>query len=314
MTDIYPDKLKKILITGVSGFLGRAIANHFSHRGILVYGVDRSPVENAPIADLKAYSALALPKPRFESLLAEWKPQAVIHCAGSASVPQSMQNPAEDYQQGPALSFFVLDAIRRILPECTFLLLSSAAVYGNPVRTPVREDDALAPISAYGFHKWQSELICQEFTKLYGLKTASARVFSAYGPGLRRQVMWDIAQKVLTQNDIILQGDGSESRDFLHSADIARALECILQSAPLQGEAYNVASGEETRIDALAAMIVAHLAPAAVVKFSGVRLPGVPKNWRADIHRLATLGFQPRIHLQNGVAEFLEWNQNETKS
>jgi UDP-glucose 4-epimerase len=307
MTDI-----KCILITGVSGFLGRAIAHHFSRRGILVYGVDRASVENAPIADLKAYSALTLPEPRFDSLLAEWQPQAVIHCAGRASVPQSMQNPAEDYRQGPALSFYVLDAIRRITPECVFLLLSSAAVYGNPVRLPIREDDPLAPISVYGFHKWQSELICQEFTRLYGQKTASARVFSAYGIGLRRQVMWDIAQKVLTQNEIILQGDGSESRDFLHSVDIANALDCILHSAPLHGEAYNVASGEEIRIDTLAAMIVRRLAPTVAVKFSGALPAGTPKNWRADISFLLNLGYKPTIDLFSGVESFVTWVAKET--
>jgi UDP-glucose 4-epimerase len=308
MTDI-----KCILITGVSGFLGRTIAHYFSRRGVLVYGVDRSSTENAPAADLKAYTALTLPDPRFESLLAEWQPQAVIHCAGRASVPQSMQNPAEDYRQGPILSFFVLDAIRRIIPECSFLLLSSAAVYGNPIRLPIREDDPLVPISAYGFHKWQSELICQEFAALYGLKTACARVFSAYGPGLRRQVIWDLTYKALTQKEILLQGTGQESRDFIHAQDIAFALETILTQAPMQGETYNVANGEQIKISELCSMILNALNLDLPVQASGLAQPGAPLDWQADISRLVELGFTPTIPLLKGILSFVRWCREEIK-
>jgi UDP-glucose 4-epimerase len=304
---------KGILITGVSGFLGRAIAHHFSRRGKMVYGVDRSSMENAPTADLKAYVALTLPDPRFESLLAEWQPQAVIHCAGRASVPQSMQNPLEDFQQGPVLSFFVLDAIRRIIPECSFLLLSSAAVYGNPARLPICENDSLVPISAYGFHKWQSELMCQEFTSLYRVKTAYARVFSAYGPGLRRQVMWDLTYKALTQKEIFLQGTGQESRDFIHSHDIALALETILTQAPMQGEAYNIANGEQIKISVLCSMILNALNLDLPVRASGIVQPGMPLDWQADISRLLELGYASKIPLLKGVHSFVTWCRKEIK-
>jgi UDP-glucose 4-epimerase len=306
-------KIERILITGASGFLGRAIAHHFSRRGISVYGVGRSSIENAPTGDLTAYAALTLPEPRFEALLVEWRPQAIIHCAGRASVLQSMQNPAEDYQQGPSLTFFVLDAIRRIIPECAFLLLSSAAVYGNPARLPIREDDALEPISVYGFHKWQSELICREFTSLYGLKTACARVFSAYGPGLRRQVMWDLAHKALTQNEILLQGTGQESRDFIHAQDIALALEMILAHAPMRGEAYNVANGEQIKISMLCSMILNALNIDLSVQPSGIVQPGVPLNWQADISRLSALGYAPKIPFIEGVHSFMAWCRQEIK-
>ena len=157
--------MERILITGVSGFLGRVIARHFARQGCAVFGVDRASIENAPIADLKAYSALTLPEPCFESLLAEWQPQAIIHCVGRASVPQSMQNPAEDYQQGPVLTFFVLDALRRVVPECAFLLLSSAAVYGNPARLPVSEDDYPMSISAYLRQK--TDKLVTELSQIY---------------------------------------------------------------------------------------------------------------------------------------------------
>jgi UDP-glucose 4-epimerase len=303
--------MRTLLITGAAGFLGRACAHYFSRRGWQVYGVDRAAAENAPLADLQDYAMLALPHQGLIELLAKWQPQACIHAAGRASVQHSMQDPQTDFQEGPILTFHVLDSLRQAAPQCAFLFLSSAAIYGNPTSLPVSEEQPPAPLSAYGYHKWQSEILCQEYARVFGLKTASARLFSAYGPGLRRQVMWDILFKILTQEEVVLQGDGRESRDFIHSMDIAHALECILQSAPMNGEAYNVASGEETFIADLAKQIGILLGRPVSLRFSGVLPPGTPKNWRADIRRLTALGFQPRISLQQGVTAFVEWGQHE---
>lgn len=305
------DTLQRVLVTGASGFLGRAIVQYFSSKGLTIFGTDRVAPENAPLLLLSEYASITLPDPYFESLLLKWKPQVIIHCAGRASVPQSMQNPAEDYQQGPVLTFYVLDAIRRLVPNCSFLLLSSAAVYGNPVRLPVNENDTLQPVSAYGFHKWQSELICREFSQLYSIPSVSARIFSAYGVGLRRQVMWDIAYKALTQKEIILQGTGLESRDFIHAHDIALALDMILSHAPMQGEAYNVGSGEETTITELTHIILNALERKMPVNVSDVVHPGTPLNWRADISRIKYLGYNPKIPLLMGIQSFLTWCRQE---
>lgn len=309
--------MKTLLLTGAAGFLGRTIARHFLLQGWLVYGVDRVAAENAPLKDLQGYAEISLPHPSLDELLKQWKPQACIHAAGRASVPQSMQDPSSDYQDGPALTFYLLDSLRRFSPQCAFVFLSSAAVYGNPESLPVSEDQSPAPISIYGYHKWQSEILCAEFAGIYNINTASARLFSAYGVGLRRQVVWDITQKAMTQNNIILQGDGNESRDFVHSTDIARALECLLLSAPMHGEAYNVSSGEETRIAELAELIAKQLRRSVTIQFPGALPPGTPRNWRADIRRIAALGFAPQIPLQEGIAAFVNWckeSETDTKA
>lgn len=300
-----------ILITGVSGFIGRALARHFTKQQYKVYGIDRIPSENAPLADLQSYEQIELPNPHLRQLLVNWRPDVLIHCAGRASVPAAMQDPHADYIDGPVLTFELLEALRQDLPECAFILLSSAAVYGNPLYLPISEDAPLQPVSAYGYHKWQSEMICAEFANVFGLRTASARVFSAYGPGLRRQVMWDIVHKALTQPEIRLQGTGQESRDFIHVQDIARGLESILINAPLHGEAYNLASGVETRIVDLAGLILHEIENPPSLTFSGELPPGTPKNWRADIQQISKLGFQPQVALGDGISKFVAWCRSE---
>jgi len=302
---------RTVMITGVSGFIGRALARHLARHHCKVYGVDRTSPENAPLADLQAYEQIEMPDSRLPGLLDAWKPDTLIHCAGRASVPAAMQDPYADYLDGPLLIFDLLEALRKNLPRCSFILLSSAAVYGNPSRLPVLEDAPIQPVSAYGYHKWQGEILCAEFAGVFGLKTASARIFSAYGPGLRRQVMWDIVHKALTQPEVRLQGTGLESRDFIHARDIARGLELIFTNAPLRGEAYNLASGVETRIADLAGLILREIQNPPPLVFSGELPPGTPRNWQADIQKITDLGFRSQVAFDDGIANFVAWCRSE---
>lgn len=303
--------MQTVLITGVAGFIGRYVARHFSEQGWSVIGVDNSPPENAPTANLKVYQRLQMPDAALNALLQEYTPQACIHCAGRASVGLSMTDPLSDFYTNTALTFEILNALRLNAPNCRFIFLSSAAVYGNPESLPISETQSTAPLSPYGFHKWQCEQLCLEFAKVYGLPTASVRIFSAYGPGLRRQVIWDICQKAITQPLVTLQGTGQESRDFIHALDIAKALLALINSAPMQGEAYNLASGREVTISELANLILSSLDYEGVPQFDGVVPAGTPLNWQADISKLMALGFSPSVPLERGVKTFANWCRAE---
>ncbi|OUL37708.1 dTDP-glucose 4,6-dehydratase [Nostoc sp. T09] len=302
---------KSILITGVAGFIGRYVARYCSEQGWSVIGVDNSPHENAPIAYLSAYYYLKLPDTAFSTLLKEISPQVCIHCAGRASVGLSITDPVADFYTNTALTFEILNTLRLQVPHCRFIFLSSAAVYGNPNSLPVSENQSLAPLSPYGFHKLQCEQLCLEFAKVYGLPTASVRIFSAYGPGLRRQVIWDICQKAITQNSVRLQGTGQESRDFIHALDIAKALIVVANSAPMQGEAYNLASGTEVKISELANMVLDALEYEGAAQFDGILPIGIPLHWQADVSKLAALGFSASVPLKSGIKTFATWSRAE---
>jgi UDP-glucose 4-epimerase len=303
--------MKTLLITGVAGFIGRYVARHFSEQGWSVIGVDNSPPENAPLANLSAYHRLQLPDPTLNSLLKDNSPQVCIHCAGRASVGLSMTEPAADFYSNTMVTFELLNTLRLNAPECRFIFLSSAAVYGNPESLPVSEKQFCTPLSPYGFHKLQSEQLCLEFTKVYDLPTASLRIFSAYGPGLRRQVLWDICQKAITQPNLNLQGTGEESRDFIHALDIARALSVVVQSAPMEGEVYNLGSGREVKIFELAKIVLDSLEENFAPQFDGVVPPGNPLYWQADISKLKSIGFTPTVELERGVKTFVNWCRAE---
>jgi UDP-glucose 4-epimerase len=300
-----------ILITGVSGFLGRYVARHFHRQSFTVIGTDNAPPENAPIGSLSSYHRMRLPDIQFGSLLQEVQPDILIHCAGRAAVALSVENPHSDFYSNTVVTFEILDAVRKYAPTCRTIFMSSAAVYGNPTALPIAESNAPSPVSPYGFHKLQSEQLCAEFSSIYNLKTASVRIFSAYGPGLRRQVIWDICQKAILQDALILQGTGEESRDFIHALDIAHAIDSITRHGEMTGEFYNLATGEEVKISSLVNLVLDSLEIEKQPEFNGVVPAGVPLNWRADILKLRSLGFEPTVRFERGIKTFAYWCRAE---
>jgi UDP-glucose 4-epimerase len=299
--------MKTVLITGANGFLGRYVARHFDTLGWRVIGVGRGPASASLREVVRTYWRWRLPDVRFGELLRETTPRLLVHCAGPSSVAESFRHAERDFANGPGLVFELLSQLRTFSPRTRFVFPSSAAVYGNPARLPVGEEHPLAPISPYASHKVQSEKLCRDFAKDFALRTAVLRIFSAYGPGLRRQVVWDIFQKATTQAEVVLQGTGEETRDFVHATDVARGVEQVYRAAQFHGAVYNLASGHDITIAELAERICRQLEMNATVRFDGVLPPGTPRHWRADVQRIRQLGFEVSVPLEYGLAGVAAW-------
>lgn len=306
--------MKSVLVTGANGFLGCYLCRHFSARGWSVAGIDASAPSQTLLNSLSQYGQWSLPSPRLGPLLQEFRPELILHCAGRALPVESFRSPAADYAAGPALTFEVLDQVRQFAPRARFVLLSSAAVYGQPKSLPVDEGHPVCPLTPYGYHKWQSEQICTEFSRMFGVATVALRIFSAYGPGLKRQVVWDICRKIDQQPELLLYGTGGESRDFIHAQDVAAAVQLVAWEAPGEADVYNVASGVETSIRELAERLAVRLRSHRPPSFDGTLPVGTPRNWRADVGKLAALGFRPAISLEQGLGEVVDWYRRETET
>jgi len=300
----------RVLLTGACGFIGRHICRQARDRGYSVYGLDLVDVP-APELEPGHYFRNGDHPNDLARFVENVRPEICIHAAGAASVGESLRDPASDFASGPALTFALLDALRCAAPDCRTLFLSSAAVYGDPEHLPVSEDAPVAPISPYGFHKFQCELLCREFSQVYGMKIATVRIFSAYGEGLRRQVLWDICRKLLLEGQLGLRGTGMETRDFIHVRDVAEGLLLVVQRALMQGEVYNLASGRAISIQALAQMAAAALRPEVAPHFDGVVPAGDPRFWQADIARITALGLAPAVALEEGVPDYAAWCQGQ---
>lgn len=288
------------LVTGAAGFLGRYACRQLVADGWDVIGVGRPQIE--------------VPSGRFDDVLDESRPDLIVHCAGPASVSNSVGEPLRDFQGSVSVLAGLLNALISLPRRPRVILLSSAAVYGQPTQLPTPEDAALRPVSPYGFHRVLCELVLREFNDIYGLPAAILRVFSAYGEGLKRQIFWDICSKALRNDEVLLQGSGHESRDFIHARDVASAISIVASTAAFEGETYNVGSGVETPISELAARLLAALQVNRRITHSGSSRPGDPTNWCADIARVRALGFRPSIRLDEGLRAYASWAQAELRN
>ena len=298
--------MNTVLVTGINGFIGAQIASHFVQRGSYVAGIDR-PADSSAVCS--EYLSLTLPSIDLAPRIRSWGPSLCIHCAGPSSVGNSMLDPAADFAGSAVATYSLLDAIRREAPACRFLYLSSAAVYGNPLTLPIGEDAPVQPISPDGFHQHMCELLCLEFHRAFALSTVAVRIFSAYGPGLRRQVVADICAKLAGPGSgpIMLHGTGCESRDFIHVADIVGGIQAVVDHAPFEAEVYNLATGVSISIAALAEMLRGFVSPVREISFLGDQRSGDPLHWSANIEKLRALGFRPSKSIESGLNEYAKW-------
>lgn len=299
--------MKKILITGVNGFIGHSAALHFG-KEYEVYGMDIS-TEYRGVGEKVSYYQCNMSKDSAElsMIVTSIQPDVILHCAGSANVSASVVNPMADLDGNLHSLYQLLIALKSIEKKPKIIFLSSAAVYGNPKQLPIRETDTLAPISPYGLHKLMCEQLCHYFNQVHGYKIRSLRIFSVYGDGLRKQLLWDIYQKYQSTGEIKLFGTGAETRDYIHVSDVLRAIDCVLAYDGAE-EIFNLANGEEVAVSELAETYAKKLGESeSIVSFNGETRVGDPLNWRADISLLKKIGYEKHMEMDEGIGSYVEW-------
>ena len=286
----------RILILGSTGFIGANIRRNFLNKGFDVFVVNRE--------ELQSDSTLT-------EILREI--DVIINCIGSANVGLSFTNTTLDFDSNVLVVKRVLEILRIYdLNEIKFITLSSAAVYGNPIELPTRETAQTSPLSPYGYHKLMSELLMKEYSQCFGLRTLSLRVFSAYGNGQRKLLLWDLHKKIEAGSGVIkLFGTGEESRDYIHADDIAEQVLLAMENADFQGESLNVANGQEVRISTVASLFKKHYPAHFDFEFSNEVRLGDPVNWCADISKMKAWGYVPSMQLEEGICKYINWIKNE---
>ncbi len=296
----------KVLVTGGTGFLGSRLAEENVRIGnqVEVWDLCERETSKYPIYGIDMND---------EKLMTErlraFQPDIIFHCAGSADVRVSVENPKLDFERNVCITHNLLFGLHKLNMHNTRLIfLSSAAVYGNPISLPIKENMEINPLSPYALHKAMCEHICTYFRKNYGVDARIARIFSAYGAGLKKQIFWDMYQKINKTSELNMFGTGRESRDYIHVDDVVQALNLIANQKKSDWYIYNVANGEETQIRQVAELF-ARCAEISEDKihFDGNVREGDPLNWCADITRLKSLGYHKSISIHTGVSDYYKW-------
>jgi UDP-glucose 4-epimerase len=299
-----------VLVTGASGFLGGTISRAVkAHCDRLVVCAHRDDLAAKIYSDRRA--CYRLPDPRLIDLIAQERPSWLIHCAGSASVRASIADPKADRRANVGVTEFLFATLARNSPQTRVINLSSAAVYGQPKALPISLETVPAPVSPYGIHKRECEQIAERYGSQYGIATANLRIFSSYGPGLRKQVLWDIYKKSLAGHTISLFGDGTETRDFIFSRDIASVVVRIIREEDFAAGGVtrylNLASGRSVQIGDLASQFLETMGIRAKLRFTGESAAGDPKHWSVDAAPLAEYGLETPTPLDEGLSIYTRW-------
>jgi UDP-glucose 4-epimerase len=297
---------KKILLIGSKGFIVQNLQRKLLKADSFeVFGSDVVQDYNQ-----KNYFVIDATNADFGILFQNTQFDYCINCSGAANVSDSLKNPLRDFHLNTYNVFRILDSIRKLNSSCRFINLSSAAVYGNPESLPISETQTLSPTSPYGIHKLQAEQICSEFHKFYEIETCSLRIFSAYGPGLKKQLFWDVYKKMLASDSIMLWGTGNESRDFIYIDDLVNIIISLIKKPIFYCGVLNVANGIEHTIESVVytfGQIVGF--DTKSINFSGEERKGDPQNWRADTKKLKEIlpDFQAENSIQDGLSKYYKW-------
>ena len=282
----------RLLILGNTGFIGSNLLKFYQGQGHEISALNRLEFSD-PNKLLKTIETSDI----------------IINCIGSANVGFSYSNTEEDFESNVGVVRTILEILRENrLNHVKFINLSSAAVYGNPTTLPVKETDSTQPLSPYGYHKFMAEWLLKEYSQCFGLKTLSLRIFSAYGSGQKKLLLWDLHEKIQNSvGNIVLFGTGNESRDFIHIEDIAHQILLAVDNADFVGEAINVANGVEVKISEIVELYLKYYPRKFNYEFNGEERLGDPLNWCGNIQKVKDWGYIQQFTIEKGINKYLEW-------
>jgi UDP-glucose 4-epimerase len=300
------------VVTGGAGFIGSHMVDLLIERGVrvrvidsLVGGRESNLAHHAHRAELSAEWADVRNLEPNSTLFRDAR--YVFHFAGIGDIVPSIERPAEYMSANVLGTVLVLEAARAANVR-KVVYAASSSCYGLAA-TPTREDHPINPEHPYALSKYQGEMACFHWRKVYGLPVNSIRIFNAYGTRVRTTgaygaVFGVFFKQKLAGKPFTVVGDGTQRRDFVYASDVASAFLAAAET-PLTGEVWNLGAGNPQSINRLVALIggdVVHIP----------KRPGEPDCTWADISKIQRdLAWGPRIPFEEGVsrmmAEITHW-------
>lgn len=293
-----------IWVTGAGGFIGQHLCHNLAlkEKTVIGFGFRQFAIAKGH------YFGGGLSSEILNNAVSKFgKPAAVYHLAGGSTVGQSIVEPSQDFNRSVASTSILLNFLKNVAREVPVVLASSAAVYGAGHQGPISISATLNPFSPYGFHKRMVEELGQSFHATYGQPISIVRLFSVYGEGLRKQLLWDLCNKMRNdETQIILGGSGQEVRDWCHVSDVVQLLKhaCANNSNGLRY--YNGGTGIATPIHRIADSVMTFWGGELSIKFSNKSRLGDPVSLIADTNFLPE-GQEWAIDINEGIRRYVAW-------
>ena len=248
--------MKRMLITGFSGFVSRHFLNYLVENNLSyeVLGVDVNPPkfameDYAPTLAMSFEQVNLLDKEAVEDMIATFRPDYILHLASFSSVAYSWQHPADCFMNNTSIFLNVTEALRKHdLCDCRLLSVGSSEEYGDVKKEelPLQEDMPLVPVNPYAVARVSQEMMAKVLADSFGMQIMLTRSFNHMGPfqderfvipSFVRRIL-DIAESGAKSGEIET-GDTSIVRDFVDVRDVVRAYYRLLLDGKA-GEVYNI--------------------------------------------------------------------------
>jgi UDP-glucuronate 4-epimerase len=310
----------RYLLTGAAGFIGARTAELLLEAGHRVTGVDDvndaydPRVKRHRLAKLTAraeFQFLELDIARRDALARIGDGfDAVLNLAARAGVRASVENPWVYVDANVTGTLNLLEWCRgRGVRK--FVLSSTSSVYGGSDATVFREDqESSRPISPYAATKKAAEALCYTWHALHGLDVTVLRYFTVYGPAGRPDMsVFRFVRRIREGEPITVYGDGSMARDFTYVDDVARGTIAALR--PLGYEIVNLGGEHPAEVRELVATVERALGRKAEVRYEPAHPADVPRTAACIDKARRLLGWEPRVSLEQGVANAVAWYEAE---
>ncbi|MDF1584272.1 MAG: NAD(P)-dependent oxidoreductase [Methyloprofundus sp.] len=300
-------KQKRILVTGAKGFVGANTAKYFKSLGFETYGIGHGDLSTVELLNfgLDHWRNSDITIQAIRDYAVDF--DVVVHCGGSGSVGFSVDHPYLDFKKTVDGTLEILEYIRLYSPNSYMVYPSSPAVQGEHPDIPIVESFVGKPCSPYGYHKKIAEELCHSYSEKFGLKIGIVRLFSVYGIGLKKQLLWDAVQKIKKSNSAVeFWGTGNETRDFIHIDDVVKVFEELF----LIGERFflvNGGTGNKFTINDIVNRIKLLVGSDSKISFNNQENPGNPVYYWASIECLEQLHKFEFKRFDQGLAEYVRW-------
>lgn len=300
----------KVLVTGGAGFIGSHVVDRLVEEGHQVVVVDNlASGKRKNVNRAASLYRLDIQSGRLERVFRNERPNVVIHLAAQVRVQQSVEDPVFDAQINVLGTMNVLQQAVRHGARKVVFSSSGVAVYGEQETYPASESHATQPLSPYGISKLCGEHYLSYFQRTSGIQVVSLRYANVYGPRQDPEgeagVVASFIQKMLNNQQPIINGNGRQTRDFVFVEDVAEA-NVVAMGQESQG-VYNVGTGTETSINELF-RILASLTGSGSREVHGPAQAGEQMRSVIDPSKIKQeLGWDVKVELAEGLKRTVDY-------